>query len=93
MTIAVTVNSKQQIFESLSNTVHIYTRLTLIIVISSMFVYAAIAIFGIWLQMPAFSWIYLSIDCAINLICLLLYFEKARLFYGRCLCTCPVHTV
>ena len=70
-------------YQLLSQTMKVYTRLTLIIIISSVCVFAAIIAFGIGLQTQAFGIMFVSVDATINSVCLLLYFENARTFYCK----------
>ena len=82
------IDEKRKIYEILSHTMKIYTILTVIIVLSSAIVYFIIYVFGLVLPLEAIAFMFVSVDATINGLCLLLFFENARIFYHNLLSKC-----
>ena len=82
------IAEKRKIYEILSQTMKIYTMITVIIVLSSASVYFTVFVFGWVLSLPAIAFMFVSVDAAINGLCLLLYFENARIFYYKLVTKC-----
>lgn len=71
-------------FESLSNVVQIYTRLSFAIFFSSFGFFIAISIVDVLFGVLTVGLLLTQIDCFINTFCLVLYFEQERKFYIKC---------
>lgn len=79
---------KKKIYQLLSQTMKVYTRLTVVIVTSSACVFAAVMAFGMVLEAQGFGIMFISVDATINGVCLLLYFQNARSFYCKLVSKC-----
>lgn len=81
------IKSKIHAFRALTQTVSAYTKLTIIVIISSVLVFVFVLMMYFSIQFATITFIWLSIDCVINVACLLLYFEKPRNFYYEMCCS------
>ena len=73
------VADKERIYQLLSQTMKVHTRLTIIIVVSSACVFGTAIGFIIMC---------VSVDATINSLCLLLFFDNARSFYSKLMSRC-----
>ena len=84
------VADKERIYQLLSQTMKVHTRLTIIIVVSSACVFGTAIVIGLILkaQFQGFIIMCVSVDATINSLCLLLFFDNARSFYCKLMSKC-----
>ena len=86
-------DEKRKAFEVLSKSVVIYTRLSVIIFISSICSFVGIGLIYATHDVPSVEFLVGTIDCVVNVLCLVLYFKKMRQMYYRIACCCCVNHV
>lgn len=75
--------NKKESYQIMSKIVTIYTRISITIFISSFAMFTASSIFDLLLGFQVIVLHVMMIDCVVNILCLVLYFERERKFYGQ----------
>ena len=82
--------NKKQSYQVLSKIVTIYTRISITLFVSSFTMFTSSSIFDLLLGIQVIGLNIAMIDCVVNSLCLVLYFQRERTFYNQiktCNCT------